>query len=314
MDSTISSTSLWWTAGVAMSLGACSPTPARVPSSTGTASDSSTIPETSSSSESGSSSEASSTGLVGCTEVFEGDLRVDEDTDLDWLRTVREVTGTLRVEGTTTWTTLEPLSCLQKVGQSLSIRDNMALESLDGLERLEVLGAADILAMANFAVSNNPSLKSLRGMDSLRKIESIFIQSNASLDRLELNHVEEVQSVHLGGCDYNESGDDFYPFGDNPQLIEFDGFDALLPGERALFTSQGQSNMASLSRLVELTQAGVDVSTGSMMFNPKLGDDEIAAVYEAAGYTPPGAVEDRFCENRDNDLECRCFDPFGMGD
>ena len=250
------------------------------------------------------SSNSSSGVEVGCFEVVYGSLLLDEETDLEWLSTVREVTGQLTVNSFGGTRDLRELRCLDTVGGAIDIRRNPDLESLAGMEMLREIG--DILF-----VTENPRLKTLDL--PVEKVCGVQIASNPNMESIGLANVRSIDFLSLGSSscpDFPEPGAVPTIVGDNPLLKNVEALQNL--EEAVLFIVAGQSGFVSTGGIVETTEAfrrrypdkqyGVQ---SEFLRNPSLSESEVSKVFEAEGRESYGA--NQACENRDDDRECTCF-------
>lgn len=112
--------------------------------------------------------------------VHQGDLIITDATELDALACIVEVTGKLRIEGTTTLSSFPQLGNLKVVGDEVLIGGNAALTDVDGLTGLtEVKGAASQLTLYQ-----NPALVDISGLQSLRVVDAIVIMDCDALTSL----------------------------------------------------------------------------------------------------------------------------------
>ncbi|WAS90254.1 hypothetical protein [Nannocystis punicea] len=139
-------------------------------------------------------SEPTSTTGEACATVIEGDLRIDDGTDVAGLACVVEVRGELRLEDTTGWSDMTALSALRAVGGDLRIVGNAALVSLDGLQALERIGGW-------LSVGDNPQLVSLDGLQALARIGGyVGLRNNTKLGDLSgLSGVRQLGGLYLQG-------------------------------------------------------------------------------------------------------------------
>ena len=128
-------------------------------------------------------------------EVIQGSLGVFEGvTDLSALHALEEVTGSLRIEDTTTLPSLAGLEKVAVIGVDLGIRGS-TLTSLDGLDALasveglsieDTENLQDLSALANVQglsrnlVVTNSNLESLAGLDGLTEVRGYLNIQNAS--------------------------------------------------------------------------------------------------------------------------------------
>ena len=279
---------------------ACGPSPAAEPSGGEGQSDSVAEPKFDLP-EDGTSS---SSGGDGCTEVVEGDLEVDNESDFEWLRTVREIHGVLTISEISELPDLEFLGCLENV-QGLWVRDTESLRSLEGLGRLKAIEG-------DLSVSGNASLETLKGLASLESVQRVWILDNPELSRLELDSPTDIGRFRLGWYECDGDGPDAtaIPRGDNPKLTGLDGLGQvrMVSG----FVIEGQSSFSSTGTIVDVLSRRDPSPTGglpaiSFHLNPELAQDEIDAVFGALGlgdeFEPTPGVA---CENQDDDNKCAC--------
>lgn len=248
---------------------------------------------------------SSSSGGNGCTDVVEGDVEVNDQSDFEWLRTVREIRGGLTIAELTGHTNLEFLGCLETV-QGIWVKDTQSLRSLEGLGRVKTLEWG-------FSVTGNASLETLRGLDSLESIGVVWIYDNPELSRLELESPTDIASLRLGWYECDGYGPDAtaIPRGDNPKLKGLDGLGRIIPSSNINFVIQGQSGFESTQTIVDVVSRidiGVDNNFPSTEFhlNSKLSRSEIEAVFEAKESSVEDVSHLVVCENRDDDNKCSC--------
>ncbi|WP_437735549.1 leucine-rich repeat domain-containing protein [Sorangium sp. So ce1335] len=122
------------------------------------------------------------TCVQGCDpEVREGSVLVTSQAELEQLRGVTALRGTLEI--TRRVTDLSPLECLTTIDGNLTISDNPALRNLDGLRSLEEVAGT-------IMVSENPLLESVAGVAV--KAHTWYVAHNASLESL--SGFEEVEA------------------------------------------------------------------------------------------------------------------------
>lgn len=155
--------------------------------STGELSTSTGMVETASTgSSSDSDADATSSSTAGGNElcekfiVHQGDLIITDDTDLDGLTCIIEVTGKLRIEGTEALSSFPQLGNLKVVGDEVLIGDNAALTDVNGLDNLtNVMGAGSQLTLYQ-----NPALVDISGLHSLKVVDAILIMDCDALTSL----------------------------------------------------------------------------------------------------------------------------------
>lgn len=224
----------------------------------------------------------------------EGNLRVDDATDLDALRDVGGVAGWLSVSGTSTITDLEFLSCLEVVQGGVSIYDNQGLEDVHGLERLRsIAGLSDGITPNQLSFANNPMLSRIGSLDALETLDVLVVGSNESLIELEMPALRQVGAILLGG--YCRAGG---PTPDQP-LDTVGSYPVLEQVET--FVVYGQHELVSLDSMIELADRGVVFGEVDFQYNWNLPQSEIEAFAMAAAIIPEA------CSNRDDMEDCpRC--------
>lgn len=242
---------------------------------------------------------------AGCFEVVDGALSVDEGTDLEWLSTVREVTGQLTILSFSGTRDLGELRCLQSVGGAMAVRGNPNLESLAGLEMIRDVD--DFLI-----VTENPRLRTLD--IPLERVRRLQVSSNPSLESLGLSMVQEMELLEVGYINCPEFPDPetgLTPVigGDNPLLQGVDGLESLRSD--SVFLIAGQSGLVSTEGIVEVAESyqqqfpDGQVGVQSKFWgNPSLSEAEVSRVFDAEGRKSYGAAQ--ACENRDDERECQC--------
>jgi hypothetical protein len=223
-----------------------------------------------------------------CADVHDGDLLVDDTTDLATLVTIREVTGSVTISRSDPpLADLSALGCLERIGGNLIVDETPVLADLTGLGRLSYLGKI-------LTVQRNADMTSLAGLDSLRYVPYIHVNSGPSLERLGLRALQAVETITIGSCNNDASSP-----GSLPSLAEIDAMDEMLSlGRLEVF---GPTALTSLDGLREL--AGRRVHVGSLKFwmNPDLPIAEIEDVAGVLGVSVDACanlgqpVEDCFC-------------------
>jgi hypothetical protein len=218
----------------------------------------------------GSSGSDSNAGWPDCPDVHEGDLMINDTTDVDAFALVGHVTGSVRVIGYS-GTDLQFLSCLHRVDDYVWISQSPNLQNLTGLGNLDQLGG--------LLLRLNPGLTSLDGLGSVETLVSLVIWGNAALVSLDLSQLRHLNLLTIGTCDFNfEQGEDF----DNPLLQDLDGLTALesLGG----LTISSQSGIVSLGRLHDLAaEGGFENYPTIINNNPNLPYEQIELLEELAG-------------------------------
>lgn len=99
------------------------------------------------------------------------------------------VAGALRIEQSSL-STLGSLANISSISAALVIRDNPALDNLDGLSRLRSVGSLEI--------RSNPALTNVAGLESLETSRRVSIVDNQSLRRLSgLERLTHLNSLVL---------------------------------------------------------------------------------------------------------------------
>ncbi len=123
-------------------------------------------------------------------EVYEGDLFVTNARGFATLEGVCEVTGHLEITGTNS-KSLKQLEGLTGVGQSLTIRENEALTSVDGLSGLTSVGGdafepGELVRDRGLDIAENPLLADIDGLSGLESVlGSLSIENNEVLVHLD---------------------------------------------------------------------------------------------------------------------------------
>ncbi len=238
-----------------------------------------------------------------CGVVHDGELRIDETTDLTMVEPVRVVQGGLIVIGLAA-SDLQVLSCLEEVEGDVRIIDNTGLVTLAGLDRLREIRADDGDAgIGNLIIAGNPLLQSLVGLDQLETVQALRLEDNTVLASIGLPSLATIEhGIRLGGCSGGEVGDDTpaSASGDNPLLTGLDGLDALQ--QVGGLWIHGQQALVSLARLRELAEAGTEFAAPvEIGLNPLLPTSEITSFADAAGLDTVVA-----CQNADDAVACAC--------
>ena len=131
-----------------------------------------------------------STNFPGCTSITGSIFFASDVTDLSGLSPIRNVTGSLFINGTQI-SNLQGLHNLITVGFALAVDDNDLLTDLSGLESLRVVGNT-------LAIANNENLLTLTGLDGLFGAGSLVIQTNPSLvDVSALSDLNFLSLIHI---------------------------------------------------------------------------------------------------------------------
>lgn len=239
------------------------------------------------------SGESASTGPeFACPDArwHEGDLNIDDATDLEALRDVGGVTGSLYISETGALVDLEFLSCLEVVEGTVSMWDNASLSALRGLERLRVINGntEGIGKLSDLAFVRNPMLARIDSLDSLEAVGILVVESNESLTEIEMPALRQVETMLLGGyCHEIVPNQPLASVGSYP-VLESVGTFVLL----------GQYEISSLDSLIELAERGVVFGEASFEHNYNLPQTEIDAFAAASGLAP------ETCQNQDDTEEC----------
>ena len=105
---------------------------------------------------------------------FDGDLFVDDESDLSTLHCLVRINGSLLVGPSAYLASPLPFANLREVTGDLQIVDNAALASLDGLEALE-------RAAGRVEIARNDALVSIRGLEVLAEMGGFEVYQNAQL-------------------------------------------------------------------------------------------------------------------------------------
>ena len=209
----------------------------------------------------------------------EGNLEINDETDLEALRDVGGVDGWLSIASTTRLTDLEFLSCLEVVSQNVSVFRNDGLESLVGLERLRSIGQGIEDPAAQLTIGENASLRDVSALASLRELRAIGVDGNASLTGLDLPAIERLDLLAIGECmNYGDDLDEMplERIGNLPRLVHL----------RHL-TVQGQAELTSLAPIPELARdGGLGLESAFLRANTALPQSEIDELVDAAGIEP----------------------------
>ena len=220
---------------------------------------------------------SSSTGEPSpCTDVHEGSLTLDGQTEVDSSLALREVTGSLVITGDVQ--SLASLSCLSRVGADLRIQGTADLADLTGLFSLSYVGR-------RLDISHNENLESLDGLDALGFVPYISIQGNA-LRSLKLDELQAVEQLQIGDCCSRGAGEpeledlsglgslisvDLVDVCDLPKLVELSGLQAFADRGGSVIGLDFRRNTSLDPGLVEAV--GLDLEASSVMTCGNLGQD-----------------------------------------
>lgn len=212
------------------------------------------------------SSELKLSDLTGC-EVIKGSLSIQYLTNtknMEELRFLREVQGTLRVVNNSALESLKGLDKLSIIGGGLNVALNPKLTSFEGLQTLESIGG-------NVIIDKNSSLKDTGHLTLLREVKgrlSVYRSSSleslngfeniTELSGLELIENEGLQVLRLPKL---KSIDGKVRLVDNKGLVNLDWFTALEKITDGL-TATGNIGMQKLfdSSLLSLLEGEVLIS------------------------------------------------------
>jgi len=132
--------------------------------------------------------------------VCEGDRTITSQADYQHLidEQCSEITGSLSIQGGRDLTDISGLASLRKVGESVTISDNLALSSLDGLGGLTTINGALLLrgpftSLMGLHVTSvrdgfsleDSALTSLAGLEQLNTVGGLTLSGNLQLASLE---------------------------------------------------------------------------------------------------------------------------------
>lgn len=233
----------------------------------------------------------------------EGNLSIDDSTDLEALRDVGGVTGWLEVWETSTLVDLEFLSCLQEVGAqeasaSVTIGRNSALRSLHGLEQLATIGleGADSARGGRIHIKDNPVLEQAEQLSSLQELGWLTLWKNPLLAQVEFPALRRVGLLDLGGLGgrFNTCA---VPGASTDEMgLESVGHYPVLEFVEDL-SIRHQTGIDSLAPFIEAAERGVTFEHAEFYENPALSDAEIEAFAAATG------IEPLVCKNEPSDPE-----------
>ena len=219
-------------------------------------------------------------GACGDTGVFNGDVTIRTQEDIDALRGCRVIDGDLIIRTDASTLDFSPLDGLQTITQDFVIRQNLSLTSVSGFGALSRVGGV-LSIFLNEALTSVPSFPQLR-----RVVDGIFIDDNTSL--ASLTGFGALESVFGGfsvsnnasltsitGFGALESAGDFSIFNNNA-LLSFSGFGQLKEvgtGGRigGSFRVSGNESLTSFSGFEQLSKVGSGILGGfEISDNPSL--------------------------------------------
>jgi hypothetical protein len=226
---------------------------------------------------------------------YEGNATIMSATDIEAMRDVGGITGSLWIEYSTDLANLDALSCLEVVGEGVHVFETSGLTELRGLERLRSVGelaAADAPTapgLAKVQLLNNQDLERVVALESLETIAGLVFAGNPALVEIELPSLRTVGDLTYGlGCfpdaleDTSLGGVGRFPVLETVETLRV----------------EGQLGFTSLASLVELAERGVVFENAGISRNPNLDMIEVEAFAAAAGIDPVT------CSNKDEPEEC----------
>lgn len=271
---------LW--ACIVAALPACGPQSHGAEGTNGATSSSSS--STTTSSESTTAAESSSGVPSPCWREIDGNLDVDENTDLAELADVRVVTGFLDIRlGDSPQEDLSFLGCLESAFL-LDVSNSYNLVSTRGMVNLSELG--------NLTVGLDvPSLVAVEGFDAITEIDLISLRG-ASLMNVEFPALRIARTINYPGCDISDGG---------PPLESTGVFDSLESLE--FLNVGGQVALTRITVLDALIANGApSPERVEIVNNPMLPADEVEAQLIALGVPDEASV---VCGTLGEEL-CKC--------
>jgi hypothetical protein len=221
----------------------------------------------------GTLDEDESTGdLPPCgDEVLEGELVVDNRTDVRSIRRYRVVAGHVSVMRREEQD-LSFLECLEEIHRDLAIGENRELRTTAGLDRLRRLDG-DIYLRENYR------LEVLEGLGTVRELAGLLVESTESLRTIDLPHVERIGWLWIARC-----SDPFQPQpGGNWELTSLEGFPSLVYlGELVL---RGTKHVTSIDGLRVIRDNGGALDVAIVQANASLPEDHVHEVLDYIGNT-----------------------------
>jgi PKD repeat protein len=205
-------------------------------------------------------SEGNLVNCVGSLEVCGNageSIIVGSQTELNALATCREILGSLFINGIDI-VTLEPLSNLTAIGDTLSIANTFNLINTTGLENLT--------SVQSINIDSNRRLEDISALANISgTVDSINIRANDSLTNLTglggITTVETTVSIVLNGGLTTLAGLAVTEIGDglsidrNPALTDLTGLDNLVStGRLNIFSNDALSSLAALSNLTSVVE------------------------------------------------------------
>lgn len=190
--------------------------------------------------------------------LYQGSYTITNQASMEALQRYDGLTGTLTIAGDSLLTELD-LPNLRYIGGGLSISNNAALKTLDGLSALTEVGyltigscseLTSITGLAKLAkthygltVASNPKLTSLEGLDGLVVSGTIDISDNATL--VDADHLGRLKQVVDGGLTVR----------DNPVLPTFGQVSSLEAVSENL-TIENNAQLTAIGAMPALRRVG----------------------------------------------------------
>lgn len=228
--------------------------------------------------------------------VVQGDVVIRDGRDLNSLRGIERITGSLLIESTSL-NSLVGLESIRSIGGNLIIRLNTwllrlsgsALSNLetvggdivvDGNERLVSVDLPSLLSASSISISNNVALENLSGYKKLLRTEGVIVTNNAALKKIDaFSKLAQIggkgEPVCEDGCDYCLGLG--LRLERNPELQSIIGFAELQAVGGDLCVEDLQSKELSFPKLERVDMA---LSIHPPLYNEEgngSGDDRIAA-------------------------------------
>lgn len=233
--------------------------------------------------------ESSSSGPDECWRVIDGSLVVDDTTDLEALRNIREIRGDLAIDlDSSTQSDLSFLGCLESV-EYLSLRVGGNFVSTAGAVRL---ARATTIHIAPGSVGP----RALEGFEHISELISLEIDDSSALERIELPGLERLSWIRIGNCLTNLPQN-------NPSLTSTGTFASLEHVGSILV----EGNVALVRDGILdalLKNGGAAPEYVSYIINGQLPEEEIVPVFEALD--PGGGLN--MCGNLGGE-PCECAPP-----
>lgn len=219
--------------------------------------------------------------------------------DLGFLACVTEIRGGLLILRNPDLVDLTGLGKLEAVNSPwpeydyVVIRENPALQNVDGLAGVEHVGS--------LTIEDNGSLKSLDGLASFRSADTVSVTGNEVLETVGLRALESVgELLRIGAIDCPNWDPDTEPAPapvaeGNPALVEIDGLDALADFNR--LSISGNAGLTSLEKL-SANLMGASGLIVDIELNESLHHEQVLE----AGL--PGSVNS--CGNLEDPQACEC--------